>query len=96
MCAAGALLAGCDESSSLDDDPGRSEHPISSATLAEMAKIDTTPSSPLLIRAYKKEAELDIWKMKSDGRLRPPEDLSDVPLVGPARPEEARRRHAGA
>ena len=33
-----------------------------------MAKIDTTPSSPMLIRAYKKEAELEIWKMKSDGQ----------------------------
>ncbi len=66
MGAAGALLAGCDNSY-LDNGPGRSEHPISSATLAEMAKIDTTPSSPVLIRAYKKEAELEIWKMKSDG-----------------------------
>ncbi len=65
--AAGALLAGC-EDSYLDVGPGRSEHPISSATLAEMAKIDTTPSSPMLIRAYKKEAELEIWKMKSDGQ----------------------------
>ena len=64
--AAGALLAGCDDSY-LDTGPGRSEHPISSATLAEMAKIDTTPSSPVLIRTYKKEAELEIWKMKSDG-----------------------------
>jgi murein L,D-transpeptidase YafK len=63
--AAAALLAGCDESY-LDTGPGRSEHPISGATLAEMAKIDTTPSSPVLIRAYKKEAELEIWKMKSD------------------------------
>ena len=64
--AAAALLAGCAESY-LDAGPGRSEHPISSATLAEMAKIDTTPSSPVLIRAYKKEAELEFWKMKSDG-----------------------------
>src|SRR5271169_1952053 len=64
--AAGALAAGCDDS--IDAGPGRSEHPISSATLAEMAKIDATPSSPMLIRAYKKEAELEIWKMKSDGR----------------------------
>ena len=67
MCAAGALLAGCDKSSYLEG-PNRSEHPISSAALAEMAKIDTTPSSPVLIRAYKKEAELEIWKMKSDGQ----------------------------
>ena len=64
--AATALLAGCDESY-LDAASGRSEHPISSETLAEMAKIDTMPSSPALIRAYKKEAELEIWKMKSDG-----------------------------
>ena len=65
--ASGPLLAGCDDSY-LDAGPGRSEHPISSATLAEMTKIDTTPSSPVLIRTYKKEAELEIWKMKSDGR----------------------------
>jgi murein L,D-transpeptidase YafK len=63
----GALLAGCDDSY-LDTGPGRSERPISTATLAQMAKIDTTPSAPVLIRTYKKEAELEIWKMKSDGR----------------------------
>jgi len=65
--AAGALVAGCDDSY-LDAGPGRSEHPITTATLNEMAKIDTTPSSPMLIRTYKKEAELEIWKMKTDGQ----------------------------
>ena len=65
--ATGALLAGCDDSY-LDTGPGRSERPISSATLAQMNKMNTTPSSPVLIRSYKKEAELEIWKMKSDGR----------------------------
>ncbi len=64
--AGGALLAGC-EGSYLDAGPGRSQQPISTATLTEMAKIDTTPSSPTLLRAYKKEAELEIWKMKSNG-----------------------------
>ncbi len=65
--ATGALLAGCDDSY-LDTGPGRSERPISSALLDQMSKIDTTPSAPVLIRTYKKEAELEIWKMKSDGR----------------------------
>ena len=65
--ATAALLAGCDDSY-LDTGPGRSEHPISSAVLDQMSKIDTTPSAPVLIRTYKKEAELEIWKMKSDGR----------------------------
>lgn len=61
-----AAIAGCDDSY-LDQGPGRSQQPISSATLAEMTKVDTTPSSPTLIRTYKKEAELEIWKMKSNG-----------------------------
>ena len=64
--AACAGIAGCDDSY-LDQGPGRSEQPISTATLAEMEKLDTTPSSPTLIRTYKKEAELEIWKMKSNG-----------------------------
>jgi len=64
--AACALIAGCDDSE-LAQGPGRSEQPISAATLAEMEKLDTTPSSPTLIRTYKKEAELEIWKMKSNG-----------------------------
>jgi len=59
-------VAGCDDSY-LDQGPGRSQQPISSATLAEMEKLDTTPSSPTLIRTYKKEAELEVWKMKSNG-----------------------------
>jgi len=62
-----ALIAGCDDSE-LAQGPGRSEQPISAATLAEMEKLDTTPSSPTLIRTYKKEAELEIWKMKSNGQ----------------------------
>ncbi len=64
--AACAWIAGCDNSY-LDQSSGRSQQPISSTTLAEMDKLDTTPSAPTLIRTYKKEAELEIWKMKSNG-----------------------------
>jgi murein L,D-transpeptidase YafK len=64
--AACALIAGCDDSY-LDQSNARSQQPISPATLAEMDKLDTTPSAPTLIRTYKKEAELEIWKKKSSG-----------------------------
>src|ERR1700730_12151258 len=64
--AACAWIAGCDDAY-LDQSSGRSQQPISSATLAEMDKLDTTPSALTLIRTYKKEAELEIWKMKSNG-----------------------------
>ena len=33
-----------------------------------MAEKGTTKQSPMLIRTYKKEAEFEIWKMRSDGK----------------------------
>ena len=62
-----AMLAGC-EGDQLAGGPGRSLRPIPPETVALMEKNDTTPSSPVLIRTYKKEAEFEIWKMRSDGR----------------------------
>src|SRR5579863_7448861 len=58
VIAACAWIAGCDDSY-LDQSSARSQQPISSATLAQMTALDTTPSSPTLIRTYKKEAELE-------------------------------------
>ncbi|HEX8165569.1 MAG TPA: hypothetical protein VF601_07240 [Beijerinckiaceae bacterium] len=43
--------------------------PIPAATLALMGARGTAPSSPILIRAYKKEAELEVWKKARDGRF---------------------------
>jgi murein L,D-transpeptidase YafK len=42
--------------------------PIPSATVALMAAKHTTPAAPLVIRTYKKEAELEVWKLNTDGR----------------------------
>ena len=64
--AAGGLAAGCQDA--LEADSGRSLRPIPSETLALMDKLGTSPSAPMLIRTYKQEAELEIWKMKSDGQ----------------------------
>ncbi len=60
------LLAGCgEEPSNLATD--RAYQPLSPQVLALMQDKGTTPSAPMLIRAYKKEAEFEIWKMKADG-----------------------------
>ncbi|HXW18895.1 MAG TPA: L,D-transpeptidase family protein [Roseiarcus sp.] len=61
-----ALLAACEEE--IAGGPGRSLRPIPADTVALMEQKDTAPASPVLIRTYKKEAEFEIWKMKSDGR----------------------------
>jgi murein L,D-transpeptidase YafK len=65
---AAALLAGCDGEFDNSVASGRSLAPIPDKTLAKMQALDTTASSPVLIRAYKQEAEFEIWKQKSDGR----------------------------
>ena len=42
--------------------------PIPAQTLALMTAKNTRPSAPVLIRTYKKEAELEVWKLARDGR----------------------------
>jgi murein L,D-transpeptidase YafK len=42
--------------------------PIPAQTLALMTAKNTSPSAPVLIRTYKKEAELEVWKLARDGR----------------------------
>ncbi|MDE2363088.1 MAG: murein L,D-transpeptidase [Hyphomicrobiales bacterium] len=63
---AGAALAGCNASPSASN--ARAWKPIPSETVSLMNAKGTDAHKPILIRAYKKEAELEIWKMKADGR----------------------------
>ncbi len=60
-----ALLAGC------GDTPGdfseRAYKPLSPQLAALMQEKGVAPNAPVLIRAFKKEAEVQIWKMKPDG-----------------------------
>lgn len=63
---AAVCLAGC-EDSGLSPVSSRSLAPIPPKTVAEMEALGTSKEAPVLIRAYKKEAELEIWKMKPDG-----------------------------
>src|ERR671913_765290 len=44
------------------------EAPVPAATVALMKGKNTSPAEPLLIRIYKKEAELELWKRSTGGR----------------------------
>lgn len=63
--AAALVLTGCQDSGGLD--AGRAFKPIPRATLALMAEKGTDKQAPMLVRAYKKEGELEVWKMRADG-----------------------------
>jgi murein L,D-transpeptidase YafK len=60
-------LAGCNDESYL---PRNSRHyvPISNELQATMAQKGMRTHAPILMRAFKKESELEVWKLASSGR----------------------------
>jgi murein L,D-transpeptidase YafK len=62
----GLLAAGCVENGSLPNS-GRGWVAISSETQGLMAAKNMTRRDPVLLRAYKKESELEVWKKDTSG-----------------------------
>ena len=62
--AAALLLSGCEEQGGRS---ARAFAPVPANTLALMDSMGSSKNAPVLIRSYKKEAEIEIWKMKADG-----------------------------
>ncbi len=61
---AASLLAGC-----MAMDFAEVEAPqLSRATVAEMARKKMKPDSPVLVRIFKQESELEVWKVDASGR----------------------------
>jgi murein L,D-transpeptidase YafK len=62
----GLTLAACEE----DRYRGSARHniPIPSATYTLMSEKGMSKSQPIVIRSYKKESELEIWKKRADGK----------------------------
>ncbi len=65
MVATAFALAACGESN-----PRSTRHlaPIPPRTLALMAEKGMSSSDPILVRAYKTESELEVWKRRADGK----------------------------
>jgi murein L,D-transpeptidase YafK len=57
-----AAVSGCSETH-----VSRASQPLSRQMLALMEAKGVTPSSPTLIRGFKKESEFEVWKMRPDG-----------------------------
>ena len=69
LALAGALtlLAACTSSAPII--PPASEVPLAKDTLALLAKKGMQPGSPVFVRIFKEESELEIWKQRDDGRF---------------------------
>lgn len=66
VLALAATLSGC-VSSVLEVD-NRSIQPIPSKLIGEMSRKQMTPADPILVRIFKDESELEIWKRDRSGR----------------------------
>jgi murein L,D-transpeptidase YafK len=62
----GGMLSACQESRTTGG--ARASAPIPSNVLALMKEKNTDAHKPILIRAFKKEAEFEIWKQQADGQ----------------------------
>jgi murein L,D-transpeptidase YafK len=67
--AASLLLGGCDT-----DNPSgaslRSLQPLSSQMVADIEQKNMSKESPILVRLYKEESELEVWKEDRDGQFQ--------------------------
>lgn len=66
--AAASLLAlgACDDDGRLSRN-SRHYTPVPTEMIAKMSEIGATKHSPILLRAYKQESELEVWKMNASG-----------------------------
>jgi murein L,D-transpeptidase YafK len=62
-----AMLTGCDTDGT--DYSMRALQPLSQAMLAELERKHMSKESPILVRLFKEEAELEVWKQDNTGRF---------------------------
>src|SRR2546423_4063288 len=67
--AAGALLAGCNSNDISLANNAKANQPVPPKLIADMTAKDMDLQSPILVRLFKQEAELDIWKQDRSGRF---------------------------
>ena len=67
--AVGLALAGCNTDSSTSAVNGRHMQPLSERMLADIESKNMAKESPLLVRIFKEESELEIWKEDKSGRF---------------------------
>lgn len=65
LAAAAALaLAGCNQT---DEVARKANKPLSPQMVSLLSQKDMSPASPMLVRIFKQESELEVWKATSDG-----------------------------
>ena len=69
LAATGALLAGCEVDEAVLATNAKANQPVSPKLVAAMVEKDMDLQSPILIRLFKQEAELEVWKQNRSGKF---------------------------
>jgi murein L,D-transpeptidase YafK len=69
LLAAGSLLAGCNSEEIALATNAKANQPVPPKLLAAMVEKDMDLQSPILVRLFKQEAELEVWKQTRSGRF---------------------------
>ena len=67
--AAGVMLAGCNSDEISLANNAKANQPVSPKLVADMAEKNMDLQSPMLVRLFKQEAELEVWKQDRTGRF---------------------------
>ena len=67
--AAGVLLAGCNSDQISLANNAKANQPVPPKLIADMTAKDMDLQSPMLVRIFKQEAELEVWKQDRTGRF---------------------------
>ena len=67
--AAGVLLAGCNSDEVSLATNAKANQPVPPKLIAAMTEKDMDLNSPILVRLFKEEAELEVWKQDRSGRF---------------------------
>jgi murein L,D-transpeptidase YafK len=69
LAGAGVLLAGCDSDQISLATNAKANQPVSPKLIQAMVEKDMDLNSPVLVRLFKQEAELEVWKQDRSGRF---------------------------
>src|SRR3981081_4727044 len=67
--AAGVMLAGCNSDEISLANNAKANQPVPPKLVAQMSEKDMDLQSPILVRLFKQEAELEVWKQDRSGRF---------------------------
>jgi murein L,D-transpeptidase YafK len=69
VLATGIVLAGCNSDEISLANNAKANKPIPERLIAEMQAKDMDPQAPMLVRLFKQEAELEVWKQTRSGQF---------------------------